>query len=88
VGKTDGALDVVARSVRDAPIAVHDRVLYWFAVDRPALLACSAEPPFASRIVSADPILERPNALAVDGDGAFVATGHGQGGSIVLVPLR
>lgn len=93
VKRTGGALETVARGVRDAPIAVHRGVVYWFDAERPALLASPAGDARqgarrAPRLVSADPSLEHPNAITVDDDGAFVATGHGDDARIAVIALR
>ncbi|MBX3202311.1 MAG: hypothetical protein KF894_29550 [Labilithrix sp.] len=92
VRRTGGDLETVAPGVRDAPIAVHRGVVYWFDADRPALIAAPAPPARdgarrAPRLVSTDPSLERPNAIAVDDDGAFVATGHGDEARIAFIAL-
>ena len=93
VGRTGGNLETIARGVRDAPIAVHRGVVYWFDAERPALVSAPAAgaregAPRAPRLVSSDPSLERPNAIAVDDDGAFVATGHGDEARIAVIALR
>ena len=94
VRKTGGALETVATNVRDASIAAHHGVLYWFDADRPALLSSPigadtpGRPHPAPRVVSEDPILDRVNALVVDDDGAFVATGHGEAARILVISLR
>jgi hypothetical protein len=85
--KTTGSpVETVARDVRDAPIALHEGALYWFDAERPLLLASSEGSP--PRTVSDHPSFERPGALAVDDDGAFVATGDGEDSRILVVPLK
>ena len=93
VQKTGGPLETVATDVRDAPIAIHRGIVYWFDAARPALIASSPvdDRPAtraARRVVSDDPTFERVNALAVDDDGAFVATGSGEDARIVVVSIR
>lgn len=93
VKKTGGPLETVATGVRAAPIAIHRGIVYWFDAARPALLASSPvdDRPAARtarRVVSDDPTFERVNALTVDDDGAFVATGSGEDARIVVVSIR
>src|SRR5262249_8277178 len=45
VRTTGGAVETVARDVRDAPIALHKGAVYWFDSERPALLATSENAP-------------------------------------------
>ncbi len=87
--KNGGPLEVLAGDVRDAPIALAHGVLYWFDAARPALLAADAHGPvpLAPRIVSTDPILEHPTALAVDEDGVVVAASSGEDARIVAIPI-
>jgi len=94
VKRAGGPLETVATNVREAPIATHRGTLFWFDADRPALLSSvvgrdvPTGPGAAPRVVSDDFLLERPTALAVDDDGAFVATGRGEDARIVSISLR
>jgi hypothetical protein len=80
-------VDTIASNVRDAPIAVHKGIAYWFDADRPALLSQSITASSSSpqTIVSEDPIFEHPNAIAVDDDGIYIATGYGESARVVVV---
>jgi hypothetical protein len=90
--KTTGSdPETVRASVKDAPIAVFDRVLYWFDAERTALMSLSLEadiPNRAPATVCEDPIFDHVEALAVDRDGAWVAAGSGETARIVTVALR
>jgi hypothetical protein len=92
VKKSGGPLETLATGVRDAPIAIHRGLLYWFDAERPRLLAYSSDSapatPASAQVISDDPWLERPNALAVDDDGAFVAAGSGEDARIVVISIR
>lgn len=89
VPKYGGATIVTSSidGVRDAPIAVRRGEIFYFDAERPALRALAIDTN-ASRIVSEDPIFDRVNALAVDDEGAWVATGEASSGAVVQVPLR
>jgi hypothetical protein len=73
--------------VRDAPIAVRKGEVFFFDEGRPALRAHAIDAG-TTRTVSEDPAFERVNALVIDDDGAWVATGEASSGLIVHVPLR
>ena len=89
--KSGGRLETIATGVRDAPIALHRGTVYWFDDERPALLSASMlEAPtsgFTPSVLADDPMLGRVGALAVDEDGAFVATGYGESGRIAVIPI-
>jgi hypothetical protein len=72
--------------VRDAPIAVHAGEVFFFDEARPALRAHAIDSG-KTRVVSEDPVFERVNAIALDDDGVWVATGEASSGAVVRVPL-
>jgi hypothetical protein len=71
---------------RDAPIAVRRGEVFFFDAERPVLRALAIDGK-AARIVSEDPVFERVNALTVDEDGAWIATGEEAEGAVVHVPI-
>jgi len=71
-----GALETVARDVRDAPVAASRGSVLWFGGEPTALIRDGA-------VVATDERFAEVTALAVDGDGIFVATGHGEGGAVL-----
>jgi hypothetical protein len=73
--------------VRDAPIAVRKGEVFFFDESRPVLRA-HAIGAGTTRTVSDDPAFERVNAMSIDDDGAWIATGEASSGAIVHVPLR
>jgi hypothetical protein len=87
VPKYGGAMTALSAidGVRDAPIAVRKGEVFYFDESRPALRAHGIDSG-ATRVVSEDPIFERVNALVVDDDGAWIATGEASSGAIVRVP--
>lgn len=87
VPKSGGRLEAIASAVRDAPIACHADVVYWFDAERPALLA-RGPGDRAPRVVSEDESFERAVAIAVDDESVVLATGTSDDGLLQLVPLR
>lgn len=89
VPKYGGATNVTSSTdgVRDAPIAVRGGEVFFFDEARSALRAHAIDAK-TTRLVSDDPIFERVSALAVDEDGAWVATGEASSGAVVHVPFR
>lgn len=89
VPKYGGAMTAMSAidGVRDAPIAVQKGEVFFFDESRPALRAHAIDTG-TTRVVSDDPVFERVNAMAVDDEAAWVATGEASSGAIVRVPLR
>lgn len=89
VPKYGGAMTAMSAvdGVRDAPIGVRKGEVFFFDETRPALRAHSIDTG-TTRIVSEDPIFERVNALALDDDSAWIATGEASAAAIVRVPIR
>ena len=85
VPASGGALEAIAAGVRDAPIAVFRGTVYWFDAERPAVLATEAGRP--PRTISEDDLIAQPSAIAVDGEGVFLAAGVGEDGQIIVVPF-
>jgi hypothetical protein len=88
VPKYGGAMSALSAidGVREAPIAVRRGEVFFFDESRPLLRAHSIDTG-TTRIVSDDPAFERVNAIAIDDDGAWVATGEASSGAILRVPL-
>lgn len=86
-GTAQTVIDTIASNVRDAPMTVYKGTAYWFDADRPALLSRALNEPAsaASVTVSEDPIFDRPNALAVDDDGIYIATGYGESARLFVL---
>jgi hypothetical protein len=83
VSTTGGpTVDVVDGGVRDAPITIFGGEIHFFDEKRPAILARSLAGG-SVRIVTEDPVLARPTALAVDATGTYAATDDGRGGVVV-----
>jgi len=84
VAETGGAVEAVARGVRDTVFDVHGGVLYWLDADRPALLALPVGARGAApRVLADDEALAHVSAIAADEDGVFVATGYGGSGRVL-----
>ena len=89
IPKYGGAMTALSAidGVRDAPIAVRRGEVFYFDEGRPVLRAHAIDSG-ATRVVSEDAMFERVNALVIDDDGAWVATGEASSGAIVHVALR
>jgi hypothetical protein len=89
VPKYGGAMTAMSGidGVRDAPIAVRKGEVFFFDESRPVLRAHAIDAG-TTRTVSDDPAFERVNAMSIDDDGAWIATGEASSGAIVHVPLR
>ncbi|MBS2016957.1 MAG: membrane lipoprotein lipid attachment site-containing protein [Deltaproteobacteria bacterium] len=89
VPKSGGTPTLVARDVRDAPIAVEGTDVFWFDGSRPQLRAATigdAQTP--PRVVSEDPALATPSSIAVDTATVFVGTGSKEEGAVVAIARR
>lgn len=88
VPKYGGAMTALSAvdGVRDAPIAVRKGEVFFFDEGR-AVLRAHAIDAGTTRVVSEDSAFERVNALAIDDDGVWVATGEASSGAILRVPL-
>lgn len=83
-----GPLETIATGVRDASLVLDRGTLYWFDIARPALLAMPTTKATAARVVSEDPLFDHVQALAIEGDDAYVATGTGEAARLVRIRLR
>jgi len=89
VAKNGGAPAIVARDVRDAPIAVDGNELYWFDGSRPQLRALTLDDPNATpRVIAEDDVLATPSAIAVDPTTVFAGTGSKEQGVIVAIARK
>jgi hypothetical protein len=87
VKKTGGASETVAASVRAAPIAVDGGELFYFDPQRSRLLAQPVSGG-TTRTLAQDDALSRPNAIAVDANAVYVATGEREDGAVLAIPRK
>lgn len=89
VAKTGGAPAIVARDVRDAPIAIEGGELYWFDGSRPQLRAVTlADPQATPRILAEDDALAAPISIALDATTVYAGTGSKEQGTIVAIARK
>lgn len=84
VGKLDTGGTVIAREVRNAPIAFWDGQVYFFDEKEPALLRVPASGGSPS-VVARSPELGWAVDLAVDASGVYVAVAYERGGAILAL---
>jgi len=87
VPKAGGAMAVVARDVRDAPIAVEGGEVFFFDASQPQVRAVRANGG-DSRVVAEDEGLSTVTAIQADASTLYVAEGARESGVIVAIARR